>query len=1113
MATLDSLQQALVQKTTASPVNQRLTDGQYDKGFDILANGPGWMTYQDFIIPQLTQLLTPLFASRLHLSILEVGPGPKSVLGYLPAQQRNQIYRYVAFEPNDVFASSLEGWLRDSSNGTVIPLPCLERPPKIHRRPFGPETNLDGAKDGAGERFDVVLFCHSMYGMQPKEKFIHRALELLVGLPREGLVVVFHRDSLRLDGLVCHRTASFPTGLVRVASDSDDTLDRFAAFIAGFDPRDDTLKAVWRGVCRRLGGGHGEPHNQPLLTFSAPEVMMAFTQHATTLPELLAEVPAAEAGRIVKNREARRHRPAAIVRPHEIRHIQSCVRWALRNKTKLTTIGGGHSGHCVWPGVVAVDLGAFDRVHVVTPAGELESEPLVVAEAGSTTGEIIRKAMAAGLSVPLGARPSVGAGLWLQGGIGHLARVHGLACDAIVGAVVVSVESGAVLCVGRVPSEHRPHGSVSVEELDLLWALKGAGTNFGIVVSVAFKACAAPTYSVRNWIVPLIDSREALRKLSEFDELVTRGLSRNCAADAYLYWDNGQLHLGVTTFDTSTEAGGIETHRGFRELLGPQASFDTMDSVRAFGAEMYMSGMHGGHSGGKTSSFKRCMFLKGVGQVNVGERLVAAVQTRPTPRCYLHLLHGRGAVRDVPADSTAFGCRDWDFACVITGVWPRDQDGTAVEAATVRWVYHVAEQLLPLSCGAYGADLGPDPRDAVLAARAFGRNLPRLARLKRDMDPQDVLAFACPLPAEPMEPKLIILVTGDNGAGKDYCADIWVSVFADQNIRASAVSISEATKREYAAASGTDLDRLLQDRDYKEQHRPELTAFFQAQVRRDPKLPERHFLDTVGLQAAGMDVLLITGMRDEAPVATFSALAPSSKLVQVRITRTPFGSSHPPALTFLNITPGDSEAQTFATTYLLPRFSPSLDRLAALARPIPSFPQPGIQFRHVLNIAQHRDGLAMCASLLQDHLPGDWAQAAAIVCVEVGGFVFAAALATKTGLPLALVRGKGRLPPPTVRVGREASHISAISVVVTKDIEMEAGVVPKEGWVVVVDDVLATGETLCAVLRLLHEVGVKRDRVVVLVVAEFPVHRGREKLRREGFGGVEVHTLLVFDGM
>lgn len=123
-------------------------------------------------------------------------------------------------------------------------------------------------------------------------------------------------------------------------------------------------------------------------------------------------------------------------------------------------------------------------------------------------------------------------------------------------------------------------------------------------------------------------------------------------------------------------------------------------------------------------------------------------------------------------DATAFGCRDWDFACVITAVWPRDQGGTEVALDAVKWVYDVARDLLPLSSGAYGADLGPDPRDTPLAAMAFGPNGPRLAWLKETLDPHNVLAYACPLPTPPIKQKLIILITGESRASKDYCAGI-----------------------------------------------------------------------------------------------------------------------------------------------------------------------------------------------------------------------------------------------------------------------------------------------------------------------------------------------------
>ncbi|KAI0878846.1 phosphoribosyl transferase domain protein [Hypoxylon argillaceum] len=1154
MATLESLKRALRASATtiSSSQKQPLSDTQYSAGFDTFLQGSGWATYQEFIIPQLSQLLASFFNSRTSISVLEIGPGPKSVIGYLPSSLKRKVRKYAAFEPRTLFATKLEEWFCSTSK-MESPLPCLEGRPEINQIPFA----LDSTSDG-DDRFDVILFCHSMYGMAPKHRFIERALEMLVGQPESGIVVVFHRNALHIDDLMCYRSVSFPTGIINIADD-DSILDSFCPFVAGFALQDvdvnEAIRLEWRKTCRALG--RREDAYPGCLLFSSPEVMMVFTQHATALPELTAQLPSVEGDRVIKNREARLHRPALIVKPTEVRQIQQCVRWAVQCKVGLTIIGGGHSGHCLWPNVVSVDMSMFDKIYVSTDSenggtSSSNSSPLVVAEAGCKTGDIVRKTMAAGLTVPLGSRPSVGAGLWLQGGIGHLARLHGLACDAIVGAVVVSVDSGQILCVGRVPNQHQPAGAMRpANEKDLLWAMKGAGTNFGIVVSITFKAYAVPTYSVRNWVVPLSGGLEAQRKLGNFDQFIARKLSRECSADVYLYWDTNQLHLGVTMYESSTVWYITETANsmGVRDILGPEDSFKIVDGVGLFDTEMYMSEMHGGHGSGKTSSFKRCVFLKNIGAPNVSRVLVAAVESRPSPLCYLHLLHGGGAVGDMAADISAFGCRNWDFACVVTGVWPRDQDETEQARAAVRWVYAATKKLLPLCKGVYGADLGPDPRDAALVMKAFGPNLPRLARLKRLLDPHNVLAYACPLPNTSMKQKLIILVTGEHGAGKDYCANLWVSVLTTsvhKSLTARAVSISDATKREYALATGADLERLLRDRAYKEQHRSALTAYFQDQVQQRPRLPEEHFLNVVNA-AADVDVLLITGMRDEAPVAALSHLVTDCRLLEVRVKASKetlrarrgyhdrhdhgndstnnkdedntsldlTGSKYRPSLIFENDMTGDEAAKRFAQCCLLPFFHEDLKRLADMVRRVSDFPRPGIEFRHVLGISEQPGGLTLCTSLLRSHFIGDWAKIDVVACCEAGGFIYASALAAQIDAPLVLIREAGKLPPPTISVTKSPSHISSFASddnSAGKRVEMGQGVVPKGASVVVVDDVLATGKTLCAVLQLLNESGISAQDVSVMTIAEFPIHRGREFLRLHGFGQVTIQSLLVFDG-
>ena len=898
MATLNSLKVALRQSDNqmTPALGSPLSEEQYRDGFSILAKGSHLTVYKDFIVPQLCHLLVPLLHLRARFSILEIGPGPESVLTHLPEYLRARITKYTAYEPNKIFASSLETHL-GSSVGTKPPFPSLDGPAILHQAPFDPyyENGSDLSASGhESEKFDLVLFCHSMYGMKEQNKCINKALGMLAGMPAIGMVVVFHRDgSLSLGGLACDQTASFPTGTVCVPDDNA-SLDCFASFVSGYSSHNfETIRLGRREVCRELG--RRDVSHPDHLVFSSPEIMVTFKKSATALSKLKGKVPLLFGNREVKNREARLSKPSCVVRPSEIYHIQRCVKWALEHNVGLSVIGGGHSGHCMRSHVVAVDMADMNKINIIGANDTAESEsspcPLVIAEAGCTTGNIIKKTMEAGLTVPLGSRPSVGAGLWLQGGIGHLARVHGLTCDAIVGAVVVGVESGQIFCIGSVPSEHWPGGAIRPgNEADLLWAIQGAGTSVGIVAKVVLKTTKVRNYSVQNWVVPLPDKSTADVKLDQIGRLTGSNLPRNCSVDAYLYCDNDQLHLGVTSFESFISRGQEMPMLNLPNLdpiLGQGSEIRIMNGVELFEAEMHMSLMHGGHDAGKTSSFKRCLFLKVLGSPEITSILVSALESRPTPFCYFHLLHGGGAIREVASNATAFGCRNWEYACVITGVWRRNDDDTQVARAAIDWVYQVANDLLQLDCGVYNADLGPDPRDAALVANAFGPNAERLVGIRHRADPHNVLAFTCPIPRSTKcnRQKVIFLVSGDSCAGKDYCAPIWASVLRahrQKPLTARVVSISTATKMAYATATGADAARLLNDRPYKEQYRAAIGSFFQKQLEQRPRLLEEQFVDVIK-DNLDVDVLFITGMRDKAPVASLSHLVPDTKLVDIHV--------------------------------------------------------------------------------------------------------------------------------------------------------------------------------------------------------------------------------------
>ncbi|CAG8400089.1 unnamed protein product [Penicillium salamii] len=329
MATLNSLKLALRQNSLEGAPTQRLrlSDRQYSDGFSILAKRRESMMYKDFIIPQLCHLLPPLFHLRASISILEIGLGPESVLFYLPEYLRQRITKYTAFEPNKLFAKKLEARL-GSSTGTGSSMPGLDSLAIVHQvsfDPYSPHASDTGpGRHESNEKFDLILFCHSLYGINPKRRIIDKALEILAEQPASGMVVVFHREgSLRLDGLVSHKMASYPAGTVCVPDDNK-SLDQFAAFVAGFTlPNDEAIRTDWRKTCRDLG--HRDLSHPDQLVFSSPDMMVAFQKSATAWLELVKDVPVLSKNLQVKNREARLHLPACIAQPKDLYQIQKCV--------------------------------------------------------------------------------------------------------------------------------------------------------------------------------------------------------------------------------------------------------------------------------------------------------------------------------------------------------------------------------------------------------------------------------------------------------------------------------------------------------------------------------------------------------------------------------------------------------------------------------------------------------------------------------------------------------------------------------------------------------------------------------------------------------------------
>lgn len=168
------------------------------------------------------------------------------------------------------------------------------------------------------------------------------------------------------------------------------------------------------------------------------------------------------------------------------------------------------------------------------------------------------------------------------------------------------------------------------------------------------------------------------------------------------------------------------------------------------------------------------------------------------------------------------------------------------------------------------------------------------------------------------------------------------------------------------------------------------------------------------------------------------------------------------------------------------------DRVAALMRTIPDFPEPGIQFMDLTPVFADGPALATVAAGLAQPFDGSFDVVAG---VEARGFALAAAVAARTGHGLLLVRKAGKLPGERLAESYELEYGTAT-------LEVHVDQVPAGSRILVVDDVLATGGTLRAAESLIRRAG--WTIAGLAVVLELAALGGREALAPQ-----PIHALLT----
>jgi FAD/FMN-containing dehydrogenase len=401
-------------------------------------------------------------------------------------------------------------------------------------------------------------------------------------------------------------------------------------------------------------------------------------------------------------------RPALIVRCAGVADVVEAVRFAREHDLLVSVRGGGHNiaGKAVSDGGLMIDLSAMKGVQI--DPGTRTAR----VEGGALLGDLDREAQMFGLATTVGVVTHTGVGgLTLGGGVGRLARKHGLACDNLL-AVDIVTAAGDVLRAS------------ATENDELFWGLRGGGGNFGVVTAFEFQLHPVGPAVLGGIVVHrLAKAKAALEFYRDFSRAAPDELSADAA---FLTSPDGEklFAISVCYVGSNDDAERVlEPLRRFGPPLSDQIGPAAYTDLQAAGDAFFPVGRR---------FYWKSHFLKEIG----GDALEATVShfaRVPSPLSTLIFQQFGGAVGRVGRSETAFWHRDVEWDNFATSAWT-----DAAETETqLQWVREWWDLMKPFSmAGEYVNNLGDEGEDRVRAS--YGGNYHRLAALKDKYDPSNV---------------------------------------------------------------------------------------------------------------------------------------------------------------------------------------------------------------------------------------------------------------------------------------------------------------------------------------------------------------------------------------
>jgi adenine phosphoribosyltransferase len=166
-------------------------------------------------------------------------------------------------------------------------------------------------------------------------------------------------------------------------------------------------------------------------------------------------------------------------------------------------------------------------------------------------------------------------------------------------------------------------------------------------------------------------------------------------------------------------------------------------------------------------------------------------------------------------------------------------------------------------------------------------------------------------------------------------------------------------------------------------------------------------------------------------------------------------------------------------------------------RTIPDFPKPGIMFRDITTLLLDAEGLSVTIERMAAAVEG---KVDLVAGIEARGFLFGAALAVKLGTGVLLIRKDGKLPGATIAEDYALEYG-------TDRIAIHADACAPGAKILLVDDLIATGGTARAAVRLLRKAGAEVTQAAFVV--DLPELGGADALRGDG---ILVNSLVAFEG-